>query len=473
MTLTPRAPRVYGSPLSVRTLLLRCLPAAIALLLACAKAGEQPPPPLDRLHFPAWLATWEDQLLVVSLDQDLAHSAGTLVAFDDRDTAGVLRGGMEVPNVAGKILVPTAAEKAACSAGFGAWVPEDFALVAGRTEDVLLVPALAAGAGPTCGAGCRVKLHPFSATFPFGVGFTCSADGTPRAWVAFQDGRLQTGYLAQVDLGGAAPSVVEVNLGAGPPRSFAYDAARDRLYITSKEHGLKAPIKWIDVGQGCKAFDADDGVQDESKGGCHVSNGFDLSQQLRGAEPNDIQLSSREWPCTSGGYSGSCRRAYVSVRIYDADAASYLGARPSTDVGGLLAVLELPEGGLGRPDPQWIGAYEIGVTAGSVLVIPRPGRPDLVAVTALEDDLLWIYDDEVGAMVKVFGRSATGVPPLGHELSGLASRDMGGGVVRVFVSAFDDDWVSAVDVPLDDPASAAVVLDGTGKTWRLHQGVAE
>lgn len=471
MTLTPRATRVYGSSLSVRTLLLRSLPAAIALLLACAKAGEQPPPPLDRLHYPAWLATWEDQLLVVSLDQNLAYSAGSLVAFDDTDTAGTLRGGMEVPNVAGMIRVPSDEEKGACT--FGPGVPSDFALVAGRTDDVLLMPALAAGAGPTCGAGCRIQLDPFSATYPFGVGFSCSPDRTPRAWVAFQEGKNQTGYLAQVDLKADPPAVVQVNLGAGTPRSFAYDAARDRLYVTGKEHNLSAPIKWIDVGAGCKAFDADDGVQDESRGGCHVSSGFDLSRRLRGAEPNDIKLSSQEWPCTSGGYGGNCRRAYVSVRVYDADVATYLGTRPATDVGGMLAVLELPEGGLGRPDPQWIGAWEIGVTAGSVLVIPRAGRPDLVAVTAVEDDLLWIYDDEVGAMVKVFGRPASGVPPLGHELSGLASRDMGGGVVRVFVSAFDDDWVTAVDVPLDDPASASVVLDGSGKTWRLHQGVVE
>jgi hypothetical protein len=467
MTLTPRATRVYGSPLSVRTLLLRSLPAALALLLACAKAGEQPTPPLDRLHYPAWLATWEDQLLVVSLDQNLAYSGGSVVSFDDGDTTGTVLGGLEVPNVAGKILVPTAAEKAGCT--FGSGVPSDFALVAGRTEEVLLMPALASGAGPTCGAGCRIPLHPFSATYPFGVGFTCSADGTPRAWVGYQEGKNHVGFVSQVDLSGATPSVVQVNLGSGTPRSFAYDAARDRLYITGKEHGLAAPIRWIDVGNGCKAFDADEGVQDESRGGCHVSTGFDLSQRLRGAEPNELVLSSQESLCTSGGYEGMCRRAYVSVRVYDADAASYIGARPSTDIGGLLVVLELPESGLGRPDPQWIGAYDIGVTAGSVLVLPRPGRPDLVAVTAVEDDLLWIYDDEVGAMVKVFGRAANGVPPLGHELSGLASRDMGGGVVRVFVSAFEDDWVSAVDVPLDDPASATVVLDG-GKTWRL-QGV--
>ncbi len=455
----------------MRKLVLHSLPAAIALLLACAKAGEQPSPPLDRLHYPAWLATWEDQLLVVNLDQNLAYSAGTLVAFDDSDTAGVLRGGLPVPNVAGKILVPSDEEKGACA--FGAWVPDDFALVGGRTEDVLLMPALASGAGPACGDGCRIDLDPFSATYPFGVGFTCSADGTPRAWVGFQEGRDGTGYLAQVDLSKAEPEVVQVNLGAGTPRSFAYDAARDRLYVTGKEHNLSAPIKWIDVGDGCLEFDEDDGVQDESRGGCHVSSGFDLSQRLRGAEPNEIKLSTQEWPCTSGGYSGTCRRAYVSVRVYDADVATYLGTRPSSDVGGMLVVLELPESGLGRPDPQWIGAWEIGVTAGSVLVLPREGRPDLVAVAAVEDDLLWLYDDEVGAMVKVFGRSATGVPPLGHELSGLASRDMGGGVVRVFVSAFEDDWVSAVDVPLDDPASAALVLDGSGATWRLHQGVVE
>ena len=113
MSLTPQGTRVYGSPLAVRPLLLRSLPAVLALLLACAKAAEQPSPPLAGLHYPAWLASFEDELLVVSLDQDLAYQGGSLVAFDDdpsSPTDGNALGGVEVPNLAGMIRVPTSDE---------------------------------------------------------------------------------------------------------------------------------------------------------------------------------------------------------------------------------------------------------------------------------------------------------------------------------------------------------------------------
>ena len=46
-------------------------------------------------------------------------------------------------------------------------------------------------------------------------------------------------------------------------------------------------------------------------------------------------------------------------------------------------------------------------------------------MTSVEDHLVWIFDDQVGAMVKVFGRAADGVPVLGHKPSGLAQRDLG------------------------------------------------
>jgi len=279
------------------------------------------------------------------------------------------------------------------------------------------------------------------------------------------------GYVTQVDLRTWPPARAQVNVGFGTARSFAYDAARDRLYFTGQEYAQSAPIRWIDVGNGCKAFDDKDGVQDESRGGCHVDAGFDLSRRLRGAEPNDIKLSSREFACTSGGYTGTCRRAYVSVRLYDADVAAYLGSRPSSDIGGMLVVLELPESDVGRPDPQVVGLAEIGNMAGPVVNIPRAGKRDLVVVTAVEDHLVWIWDDELGAMVKVFGRDAVGVPALGHKPSGLASIALDASTARVFVSAYKDDWVQAIDIPLDAPETATVVVDSSQQPVKLQGNV--
>jgi hypothetical protein len=472
MSLTTLDIQDYGSPLPVSPLLKGFLPVALALSLACARGAVLPPAPTDKLHYPAWMATFGDQLLVVNLDQDLAYDDGALVALGQTD--GLVSGGVPAPNMAGKLLVVDDAAAAGCISGFGAPFTVPFALVAGHIEESLFEVSLADdGSAPPFSSPKRIPLRPISSSSSFGVGYSCGADGSPRAWVSYQLGRNQVGYVTQVDLSadprtaGAIGAIVQVNVGGGPARSFAYDAAHDRLYFTGEEHDLKAPLRWIDVGAGCKDFP--DGVQDERLGGCHVDAGYDLGLQLGGAEPNEIALSSTTFPCTAGGFTGSCRRAYLSVRMYDAQLAAAIGTRPSDDIGGRLVVLELPEGGLGRPEPQWIRDLDIGMSAGDVHVIPRPGMPDLVAVTALDDHLLWLYDDDAGAMVKVFGRDASGVPSLGHQPTAIASRDMGGGVVRLFVTSYQDHWVSAIDVPLADPSAATLVPDPTdaSKPWRL------
>lgn len=478
MPSTPLAIRDLGSPPPVHRFPHLAIALAASLALSCAKGATRPDAPKDVLHYPAWIAAFGQQLLVVNLDQDLAYDAGAVVAVDGSAasaTSGAVLGGVPVPNMAGQLLLVDAAAAGPCAARLdsssGAYaVP--FAMVGGRFEDALFSIPLAAGSTqPFDGWVQRIDLHPFSASVPFGVGYTCSPgpDQTPRAWVAYQSGQNSVGYVAQVDLTkppNAAGSVVQVLVGNGPPRSFAYDRDRDRLYFTSREQDLSAPVRWIQVGNGCQSFDG--GIQDERQGGCHVDGGFDLSLQFRGAEPNAIQLASGDaagtpFQCTAAGFVGQpCPRAYLSVRMYDADLAAFLGARPSTDLGGKLMVLELPEGGLGRPEPQVVAQVDIGMIAGDVHLIPRTGKRPLVAVTAVDDDQLWIYDDQVGAVVKVFGRNANGVPPLGHEPVGLASMDVGdpsglGATERVFVTSYKDDWVSAVDVPLDAPGEAYVV----------------
>ncbi|MGC3998758.1 MAG: hypothetical protein QM767_15405 [Anaeromyxobacter sp.] len=128
------------------------------------------------------------------------------------------------------------------------------------------------------------------------------------------------------------------------------------------------------------------------------------------------------------------RRMYVALRLYDADVASAIGTRPTYDIGGLLVVLELREGAFGEPRPVVVRTIDIGLGASELAVLPaRDGMRDLVAVAATEDGLLWIYDDESGAMVKVFGRDpTTGGPVLGHLPFGLAVQDRGD-VARIFV----------------------------------------
>jgi hypothetical protein len=492
MSSTPIVTRDHGSPAHLQRPSLRWIALALSLGLACAKGASRPGAPDDVLHYPAWIAASGTELLVVNLDQDMAYENGALVAIDafpgmltspaaGATNARQAKAGVPVPNMAGQLLVVDGATAGSCAGKINPIYNVPFALVAGRFDDSLYVVPLTQGPtakdptpdGPKP-AGTRIKidLNPFSASEPFGVAYTCGPDGTPRAWVGFMAGQNHVGYVTRLDLskGTSDPDrLVQVNVGRGAPRSFAYDAARDRLYFTGREVDETSTIRWIQVGSGCpRAAAGSNGVQDERKGGCHVDAGFDVGTMFRGAEPNDIALSSAEFPCTSAPAGTNCRRMYLSVRMYDADLAVFLGARPSGDVGGKLMVLELPEGDLSTPEPQVVADLDIGVVAGPLHVVPRPGKHDLVAVTAVDDALLWLYDDDIGAMVQVFGRDATGVPVLGRQPTGIASQDLGGGSVRLFVTSYKENWVSAVDVPLDDPAGAALKVDElTGYPWRL------
>lgn len=444
------------------------LVSVLVLVAGCAKDGNRPPAPLQELHYPAWLATTtapglEDKLLVVNLDQDLFYANGSMVALQASATDSVAGAqvdrGIQVPYMAGQLLVVDGSTAAGCTVG-GDFEPP-FALVAGRSQDALYkIPLEVTSEAPLSAQPVEVIGASFDAmSHPLSVALTCGADGTPRAWMGYQLGRDFQGYVARVDLSRSPPDVIRVNVGSAFPRSLAYDKSLDRLYVATREGGGHAYVHWLTVGDGCKAFDG--GVQDERLGGCHVDPGFDVAASLAGAEPNEIALASSQPACADSS-TGRCPRMFVSMRMYDADAERATNERPGWDIGGKLVVLDLPESSEGRPEPRWVRSFDIGQIAGPLLVIPRAGKRDLVVVTALDDNLVWIYDDDTGAMVKVFGRDPNnGVLALGHQPASLASRQLPGGIVRVFVSSYLDHFVSAIDVPLDDPAGAYVVHEGS------------
>ncbi|HEX8970823.1 hypothetical protein, partial [Oryzihumus sp.] len=92
-------------------------------------------------------------------------------------------------------------------------------------------------------------------------------------------------------------------------------------------------------------------------------------------------------------------------------------------------------------------------------------------MTATDDGVLAIYDDEAGALARVFGRDqVTGAPEVGRKPFGLAVQDLGTGVARVFVGSFGEAVISAVDVPLAAPDSARVVPSPVDPTRPLRIG---
>ncbi len=416
------------------------LAAAAVALAACGDPPSAEPAPLDRFSSPIALALAGSDLLVVSSNFDLSFGiddGGSVIPVDVGAAPPALRaGGVRIASFAGEIAI---ADAAACG------LVETLALVPAREGNSLY----RIGVGPTgalsCGEGCRVPLRDDFQDV-FGVTAVCRADdpatapdeSRARAYVGFLRTPQNRGQIVELDLRTGVTRSRDV--GAGPARSFAYDALSDRLYVTSVEAGNVAPLRWIDLAGDCPFELA------TADGGCPVA-GIDLSGYVRGAELRGIALSNPQ--------PGRTRRAFIAARVYNADLASSIGGRPSFDVGGLLMVLDLVEGRAGV-EPRLAGLFDVGLGANEVEVLPvRAGRGDLVAVTASDDGLLWIYDDDQEALVRVFGRDPrTGIPLLGRQPFGLAARDDGASA-RVFVSSFRDGFVTPVDVSLDAPWTAA------------------
>lgn len=443
--LTASRPRGYGSRPTVPAL-SRSTPLALALAAALAACGAPPsadPAPLDRFTFPIALGLVGEDLLVVSTNFDLAYDiedGGSVIAVDAAASPAAVRGGgVRIPSFAGELAL---ADAAACG------LPRTEALVPVREGNALYRIAVGAQGALSCGDGCRVGLDE-DLQDPYGVAVVCRATslGEPRAraYVGFLRTAQVRGRIVELDLrtGGTRSR----DVGPGPVRSFAYDELNDRLYFTSIDSGSQAPLRWMELAGDCRFDVPGEGEPDEERARpiCPVQ-AVDLAAYLRGIELRGIALSHPQ--------PGRTRRAFVAGRLYNADLASTIGGRPGFDVGGVLMVLDLVEG-RGGVEPRLAGIHDVGLGANEVEALPlRPGMGDVVAVTASDDGLLWLYDDEQEALVRVFGRSPeTGIPVLGREPFGLAVRDDGPDA-RLFVSSFEDGFVTPVRVPLDAPWAA-------------------
>jgi len=417
-------------------------PTILAAAVAAALSACGPPPseesaPLDRFSAPIALGLSGGDLLVVSSNFDLSYDlndGGSVIAVDVGASPPALReGGVRIPSYAGELAI---ADATACG------LSETLALVPVREGNSLWLVRVGPGGTLSCDGDCRVPLRD-DFQDSFGVAAVCraGAEGVrASAYVSFLRTPSNRGQIVEVDLSPPFATTRTRDVGAGPVRSFAYDALTERLFMTSIDSGSIAPLRWLELAGNC-AFELS-----TADGGCPLG-GVDLASFVRGAELRGIALSNPQ--------PGRTRRAFVAARVYNADLAASIGGRPGFDIGGILFVLDLVEGRTGL-EPRLAGIFDVGLGANEVEVLPvRAGKGDLVAVTASDDGLLWIYDDEQEALVRVFGRDPlTGIPLLGRQPFGLAARDDGASA-RLFVSSFEDGFVTPVDVPLDAPWTAA------------------
>ncbi len=468
------------------------LPVLLALAgaLACGDAPLSTPPPEDRFYFPTGLTLrhvpagclggapgCQTQLLVASSNFDLRYDAangGSLLAVDVEATlagAGsnatsplspVVLGGTRIGSFAGEIAL---ADPTTCPG----WSGPAQALVASRSQNTLYKVTLGDDGALTCGAGCALPLAG-SLADPYGVTVACGnfpvAQGeppTPRqlAFVTYLRTPGGEGWLSQLDLADPGAPRRELDFQISPTHSTVFDPVTTRLFVTSRFAGVGfSPLRWIELATPDR-----------------LPTTVNLFDVVRGAELRGLALSTDR------------TRAYAALRIYDVDLATSIGGRPSNDLAGALAVLDLTPLPGGPPSARVLRVVPLDKGATEVRVIPRPPAAagaeqprDLVAVTSGDDATVTIYDDQAGAIVKVFATCGVGPagasgaptpcdpgnPLLGRQPFGLAVEPRANGLQRLYVGSFDRSWVNVIDLDPARPESAPVLrADGAPAWWRI------
>jgi hypothetical protein len=436
---------------------------------------------MDQFFYPAGVALTpvaggNSAMLVASSNFDLHYDKNTGATVLSVDPRPVEEGGSARPGggalvkfgagaQVGSYTGPVTVADASNCPGLAGPV----ALVASRLDRDLFVLPIGAGGemAPCDGTACLVPL--FQQVYdPFAVTVACRSDGaarrayvgylrTPR--VLFPGGysiSAGSAWLTEIDLDDPAGPHRDFFLGVGPVIAAAYDAGSDRLFAVGRASGPTAPVFIVNL-RSCPPSDPD----------CLAPSytTIELFGVVRGADLSGIALSNPQ--------PGLGRRAYVTARIYDADLAASTGVRPAFDATGVLMVLDLEENASGNPSMRLLNLVDVGKGPGQVAVLPvRPPdgaapRRDLVVLTNGNEGLLTVYDDDLGAVTRVFALDAySGQPQAGRAPFALAVEPQlygsgAGQFARVYVASFNQNMVSLVDVPVLTPG-ASTFYTGAG-----------
>lgn len=181
-------------------------------------------------------------------------------------------------------------------------------------------------------------------------------------------------------------------------------------------------------------------------------------------------VTDGRWVYFSGRYvspAGSLLRAYdtdggavytsaLESNFYALDARA-IGR--STDGSHLFIVTRVPDmlltvsvhnGNTSAPTLRVEHSVSLPDSPNELVVLPRAGRSDLVAVVGVGNNTVAFYDDALGQVVGHIG--AVGLQPFG------IAADLKGPGARLYVSSYQDGRVVVIDVPdLDRPQDGRIV----------------
>lgn len=458
------------------------LPLLALLVAACPAVDVSLPTPVDRFYFPSAithldnpaLPTGNGVLVVASANFDKRFSAGSLIAVN-LDTLSpplpafgatpaspvtqlsAIRAAPLMPDGGAPdavLIAPFAGQMAALPLG-----PDRFRLFVPTRSERQRVHAVEL----TLGAGGAVSLSCFnSADRDCGqsatslVQFEQTETGIPRAPGAFGVA-LRPRACASAATCGPGPYACRQSRCVFTPAGAAEEPAVDVLvtHITQADtplgstkdprgylvklrsesmavgeddfvnlgfgasHAVAVGARWnyvsgrflSPVGNLIRLVDVDTGAT--------LSSG--LESVFRVSEARGIALSSDE------------RRVYLLGRAPDA-----------------LLVASIDDAAADAPRLQIVRGNPLPEAPNELVVLARPGRGDLLAITCTNAGVLAFYDDDLGDVVAQ-------VPGVGVQPFGLAVDRRGAGA-RLFTSNFQDGRIAVIDVPdLNQPQGARLV----------------
>lgn len=487
--LTAPLPRGYG-PRPVPAARSH-IPVALLLLGLACKPVPLPSAPLTAFTFPTGVGVANGDVFVVSSNFDLTYQddvGGSLISFDPNAWIQAPGGATPTDIFADQMTFPSFGGPVVVAGSECGQATTPQVLFASRLSGDLYRVYVNSDGKFSCNASasdhnvgdCAVPIASPGQGDPERISLACDATAAQpfRAFVGWLRPQVSgncpanfasansCGMVTELDLTTPSGSPVSgpVAFNEGGVAGLTYDVSSNILYfVTSQSFVGSVDLSSEGTGPGSCSL-----LPDQITNQCPMSS-LDLSAAIPAAFPGALQGSIQgiegRTVALSTPQTGLPRRLYVLVNIVDPVAESQ-GIQ--VFLGGALVVMQFTPSPVGPP-LLYVQRPPVplpGTMMGDMVVLPREGQRDLLAITATNSGQLFFYDDDddVQAVTGTYGRAENGLPIVGNGPFALAPETKSDGTTRLWVTAFFGPAVTAVDIanPNDpDPNSGGSSCVGT------------
>jgi DNA-binding beta-propeller fold protein YncE len=407
------------------------LAIVLAALSGCAQTNVGTPPPTDSFYYPVSLAAvemtpGEPILYVVSSNFDLAFNHGTILAVDTAKLSDPPNGSVAkaVDQKAGWVTIDHFGGEIASYFPKRPTQNEKLRLFVPTRYDNRLSVVRADGDGTTL--SCLPDFDAGQDCQPQGILLQDSDDSVIRAVDPFG-----------VVIDGQTALVTHLHQADDPPETGQNPTA----YVVQLNAETLTSLNFIEIGpapaEGAAATPAGVYIGGRSLASSTIGSSQALRNIVEGTVVDvGLTASTAIQEVRSVALASDKSRIYATTRSPDG-----------------LVVVDISQDLLGGfPRNRVLGFTTLPSGPSELIVLPRPGQRDLVAVSCTDANAVTFFDDETG---EATGLVSGIVEPFGLAHSSIAGNPSG---ARVFVASFGNHTVDVIDIAdLSRPRTALLV----------------